>query len=266
MKYDIVYSVTAHESIECVYNLYENIVKYNAGLDVLVIFHLNEDLYSRLDAIPEADNLIFNPVRTDKRRFTQSLLWAHLGNFVIVRDLDFDIFALLASNCMFVRQVDYGLIGSGSPGMSPAPHELEQEGSVNFDDIKHEWFWSVYLQCPGIQKLFEAKRIGVNARCHEGAYIRKEVMQAIMDFCQTHIIRKIQLIDGLDWIEILFPSLEKYFTGRIGARYCKHFPFVREIRREEILEIAGGEGDYNIVKRVARDMKNEIRRFICTLP
>ena len=72
-RYDIVYSITAHECPECVQQLYDNIIRYNAGLRVLVVFHINEALHAVVHSIPSHDNLFFIPTRTDKVRFIASI-------------------------------------------------------------------------------------------------------------------------------------------------------------------------------------------------
>jgi len=262
---NIVYSITAHESIECVYDLYRNIMRYNAGLECLVVFHLNPLLFSQIDQIPSHDNLWFHPAPTEKARFSWSILLAHLENYHFIKDIPFDFFCLLASNCMFVRQVDYPKLQSETPRLSHKLHEFASEPSINFEDIRQEWFWPVFQQCQEIIDLFQEYKIGINARSHEGAYFRKEVMKKIFDFCERHIIGRIALPDGLGWEEVVLPSLEKYLTGQIGTRYCHHFPFDREIPEEEILKMAAGEGECNIIKRVERSMESKTRRFINAL-
>jgi len=264
MRYDLIYSITAHESIECVYNLYENIIKFNTGLSCLVVFHVNPFLFSQTDQIPSRENLWFHPTPTEKKRFSGSLLLAHLQNFDLVREHDFDLFCTLASNCMFVRQVNYEQLLAITPLLSARPHEREQDASINFESIEQEWFWSIYLQCQAIVDLFEVNRIGVNARSHEGAYFRKDVMARICEFCERNIVGRIDLLDGVGWEEIIFPSLEKYLTGQLGTRYCRHFPFDREITQAELIEMAEGPEAPNIVKRVERSMESKVRRFICT--
>lgn len=266
MRYDIVYSITAHESIECVYNLYENILQFNPGLNCLVIFHVNPLLFSQIDQIPARDNLWFHPAPTEKNRFSWSILLAHLANYDLVRDINFDFFCLLASNCMFVRSVDYERIRSTTPVISPAPHEFAKDVSINFENIEQEWFWSVFLQCQEMVDLFQANRIGVNARSHEGAYFRKDVFAQIYAFCEHHIwgASCVFLPDGIGWEELIIPSLEKYLTGQLGTRYCKHFPYDREITEAELLALAASQEHYNIVKRVERSMESSVRRFICT--
>mgnify|MGYP001607182952 CR=1 FL=1 len=105
--YDIIYSTCAHESIECLYNLYENIQKFHPGLYAAFIVHANPDLYAKKDEIPRAENLIWHPDPTVKERFTSKLFLGHLENFRYASTVcDFHFFSTLASNCMFVRPTD----------------------------------------------------------------------------------------------------------------------------------------------------------------
>ncbi len=264
--YDIVYSVTAHESIECVYNLYENIVQHNSQAECLVVFHVNDLLAGQIQTVPAPENLLFNPRITEKARFTQTLMLAHIDNFRYVECLgiEFKFFALLASNCMFVRDTEQWLIERDTPVLDGLPHENEQDPGINFEHIEQEWFWQIYMECQDVVDVFRKNRIGVNARCHEGSYFRKDVFGRICEFCEQHIVGKIELKDGIDWQEIFFPSLEKYFTGRLGTRYCQHFSFEGEIPIRSLVRIAHGNGECNIVKRVERSMDSRVRQFICT--
>ena len=261
-RYDIVYSVTAHESIECVYNLYENIMKFNSGLECAIIFHVNEFLNSQRYLVPISRGLFFNPIITEKSAFTKSIMLAHLDNYEYFRDIDFDLFCLLASNCMFICQVNYKLLEDTTPKLADNVFEDKKDPSINFDKIEKEWFWPIYEKCLSLVELFRMNKIGAQARGHEGAYFRKDVFGSIYDFCMNNIVGKFDLPDGAGWEEIIIPSLESYFTGSLGTRYCKHFRFDREISNDELIEFVNSSSPQNIVKRVERSMDSKVRRFI----
>ena len=116
MKTDILYSITAHEKPECVWNMYENIMKYHRGLRVEVIVHANPILYEELQSnMPPSSTMLLHAEPTFKERFTSSLFLAHLANFKYMQKVDFEFFCPLASNCMFVHEPLIDIIRNETP-------------------------------------------------------------------------------------------------------------------------------------------------------
>mgnify|MGYP001620107363 CR=1 FL=1 len=176
MKYDIIYSITAHEHIASVFGMYENIVKLHRGLAVLVVVHCEEPLYALKDTIPQRENLLFNPIRTKKERFSSSIFFAHLDNYNLVSHHDFDFFCTLSSNNMFVRQVDLEDINKsiGVLDVSPTGYSLGD---------KEMWMWEEFVKNEALVSLFKKYDIGVMVSPHPGTYYRKGVINFIVSFC-----------------------------------------------------------------------------------
>ena len=253
------YSITAHECPECVQQLYDNIIRYNAGLRVLVVFHINEALHAVVDSIPSHDNLLFNPTRTDKARFTASIFLAHLDNYRFVKGIDFGLFCTLASNSLFVRQVDMEHIEANTPALAVGPT------GYSLGDTE-TWSADEFVKNEALVALFKERDIKVEVAIHFGAYFRKETMGFIAAFCEQYgITTEIFPNDKIAAEEIVLSSLEKYATGRVAKRYAVWLPTMTMEDVKELIETGGcrdsADKHYTII-RVGREETNEIRKMI----
>lgn len=259
MKYDLIYSCTAHEKHEVVYNLYENIMKFHKGLNVLVLFHCNPPLYKDcVDLLPQHDNLVFHPTPTFKERFTSSLFLAHLANFKYMQDIDFEFFCTLASNCMFVHPPLIDIIRNETPHL-----KVTQTGYKMPDPDR--WSHTEFVKNAGLVEIFKQLDAEVCLMTHEGAYFRKQTMGAMVALCDNWGINKELFVNEIAAEEIVLPSLEKYLTGAIGKRYCAWIP---GITMENVADvIATGTckslaGTFNNILKIPRDMNNPMRKLL----
>lgn len=261
-KYDIVYSITAHESIECVYNLYENIIKFNPDIDCLVIFHVEDKLYEQRVTLPIHKNLIFNPIHTKKQRFTSTILLAHIDNYLYVKNYDFDFFCFLDSNNLFIKPIDYNTIKAETPvlNITKTGYKLPSWDT---------WQYEEFFKNKNIVKIFKDNDIEICVSTHCGMYLRKEVMNYVVDFCKSKGIEKEAFTyDHFAAEEIILPSLVKYSTGLLPKRYCWQQYDYTEKDVMDIIE--KGEWretknlHHNIVK-AKRDINDPLRKFINNL-
>ena len=261
MKYDIVYSIPAHESPECVYNMYENIVKFNEGISVLVIFHANPSLHLQCESLPKHENMLFHPIPTFKDRFTSKLFLAHMENYRFIHGVDFDFFCTLASNCMFLRPVDYKMLRD-TPQLRPT-----QTGYKMPDPDR--WMYKEFIKNEKLNEIFRQVEIEICVITHEGAYFRKEVMGAMSVFCNSWgINEKIFVHDTIPAEEIILPSLEKYLTGKVSKRYCGWIPGITLQQVKEICQTGTCKalaGHYNNIVKIPRIATDEKRLYINSL-
>ena len=254
-KYDIVYSITAHEAIDCVWNLYENIMEFHPGLNVLVVFHTSKKLYRECEKFPERDNLWFHPIPKDKARFTSAIFLAHLKNYSLIERMNFDLFCTLASNCMFVRP--YTPVTPAELAPSPTGYSLGDE---------ERWQAQEFLKNPKLVDVFERESIKVETNIHEGAYFRKETIEWIVLFCWDNGIDEDAFLhDTLAAEEVILPSLEKRATGRVGPRYAAWIP---GITLEDVKSMAetgtcrSVVGDHFNIVKIPRKMDDPMRIYI----
>lgn len=259
--YDIVYSVTAHESVDCLWDLYFNIRKFHkqSGLRVLVIFHCSPALHKEAKAMApdNTSNPLFHPNPSVKARFTASLFLAHLENFRYLQEqgIEFDYFSTLASNCLFVRP--YETVIPAPLNVTPTKYSLGDEDKWQAEEFKKN---------PKLVEVFKKHEIAVACTIHEGAYFTKDVFGFIVDFCKENgIDRDAFEHDTLAAEEVILSSLEKYATGVLGKRKGVWIPGITLSDVKSISETGGcrstGDGIFNIVK-IPRSMNDEKRKYI----
>ena len=262
-KYDIVYSVTAHENPAALVNMYTNIVRFNKGLNVLAIFHCSIKLYKdmRVFGTPETPTLMFHPAPTDKARFSCTLFLAHLENYRHLEEqgIEYDYFCTLASNCLFVRPVSLDDIRDSTPELN-----IGATGYTLGDEDR--WQASEFKKNPAVLNVFQSLDIEVVTNIHEGAYFKKEVFGSIAHICHKQEINRAAFVcDTLAAEEVILPSLEKYCTGVVSKRYAVWIPGITLEDVKSIAETGGCKStvtsNYNIVK-VPRDMEDEKRKYI----
>lgn len=261
-KYDVIYSVTAHESPECVWNLVENIKRYHNGKNVLVVFHINNYLKNTLPYYDSPRHIVlFNPEVVDKEKYTSDIFLAHLSNYRMIKNLQFDFFCTLASNCLFVREPNWRLIEKETPGLFPGRSSEKFEIP---DTTKA--FWDEFVKNQHLVDLFTEHEVQPILKNHEGTYYKKSVFNYIFWFyILGRVDKKAFTNDVLAFEEVLFPSLEKYATGVVSRRFCGLCPDITKDQLMELIDTGGCPplpGDwYNIVK-VPRDINNELRKII----
>lgn len=260
MKTDIVYSITAHESPECVWNMYENIIKFHKGLYVEVIVHANPPLYEELRRnMPPTSTLLLHPEPTYKERFTSSLFLAHLANYEYMKDVDFDFFCPLASNCMFVHSPLIDIIRSETPRLNIIKTGYKMPDA-------ERWMYKEFIKNEKLHEIFLQNNIEICVVTHEGAYYRKNVMEAMLKFCQSwEINKKIFVNDCIPAEEIVLPSIEKHLTGELGKRYCGWIPNIKESDVQSVIETGtcpSLAGHWNNILKIPRDMENPLRKML----
>lgn len=250
MKYDIVFSVTVHESPECLYDLINNIEFYNTGLRFLIVLHVNDYMYNVIATTNTC--VLINPNYYDKRTFTSSILQAHIDNFNFASKIhSFDFFMLLASNCMFVKKIQW-----------PLP---SYEGPVRRDDDFLGCQWRSFKKNAAIIKVFyDLKTPIILRRFHEGVIYSYELMHKIVDFIDEQRLLEI-IKEQTCFEEILLPTIEVLLQGYTSLRLCKIYlnNHNLEATQRDVIDLRNDNTDPTcIVKRVPRRLNDPVRRFI----
>lgn len=265
VNYDFIYSVVAHESPECIWNLRDNIIKTHPGKKVLIVIAVNNYL---AEVMPydgtSRDHVIFNSDIRDRQKYTSDIFIAHLSNYRMVEKYSFSYFCTLSSNCLFLKEPDYDRIEMGTPKLAVtgnSPGFKIPDTTANF--------WDEFRKNDILLRFFKEFNIEPVLRNHEGVYYRRSVINYISWAAVLGGIKKEAFTnDVLAFEEVLFPSLEKLATGVVSRRYCGLIP---EIKESDIMSIftTGGcpslvGNHYNIVK-VPRDMGDPLRKLVNSL-
>jgi len=105
--YSILFSITAHENIECLIKLIENIFLFHENAAVIAHISLqspitSKEISEKLHIIP---NVFINPIRVPTLNY--KTLTPLLANFILSEQIQFEYICLLASNCFFYRKGAY---------------------------------------------------------------------------------------------------------------------------------------------------------------
>lgn len=224
-KIDIAYSITVHESIECVIDLIYNICYFNKENKIIIILHPNNLIYEQLKPIHLPNFVMINNKPSIKSRCTYSIMKAHIENFNSIKHCNFEIFCLIASNCMFVKQVSMDKIKTIVKPITQYNQQYEHVGitNTNMDD---------FTKNDKILEIFKTHNIAIKKCFHEGSVFRYDVFEQIVQFIET---TNIEANIEHDFVaeEILLASVENFITNTNAKRICTftngHLPKTKDI-------------------------------------
>lgn len=252
----IIYSLLAHESIECANDLILNIKKFTVN-PFLIIINLNHELFGKKDEIIN-DNVIINPNPNDKKWATSDILKGHIDNFNYLNrvNIKFEYFILLASNCMFIRKFDVSKLDLDYTTKIT-------EKSWNPVDIKtKDYWWPIFLKNKSLINIFLKHKIYPEKGSHEGAIYKHEQFEQIINK-----INELKLFENI-LIEVPFEeffllSLEFYLFGKRQPRICKIYWNNKDwyVKISDIESEISNNGFY-MVKRIPRSLNDPVREFI----
>jgi hypothetical protein len=257
-SYDIIYSLTVHEYPDVINDTLRNIKKYNINNKILIILHANINIYKTF--IPDndiKDITLINPKPYDKNLFTMSLLKAHFDNYeyLIQKGIQFKFMMLLASNCMFCKQM---------PKMTNVePLRITTQRYTKAMHKNNDADWPPFYCNKKIFRILRNNDVGITKSQHEGCVLSWDLAECMNKYLRINNV--FNLVEKeTQFEEILLPSLEIYFQGSIGYRYCKVYwenPGYMATRND-ISEIINSNNNVCVVKRVPRDLNSDIRKFI----
>jgi hypothetical protein len=257
--YDIVYSIIAHENQEYLLKLIENIKKYNKNYNILILFHLNDELYETFK--PSINNVLINDIHYNKKTFHHSLTVAHIDNYnyLIKNYINFKYIILLASNCMFIKQMKLIKSPNYTDNLTTCDNNLKRTNHACFDSFNKN---------KDIMNILTRDKICIYTEQHEGSFYTKKLFGKIAKYIENnHLFSKIN--EELQFEEIILVSLAKYFNSNNFILYCKVFWNNNNYMVTEF-DIDTIRNDQNnhicIVKRVPRDINSNIFKYIDNLP
>lgn len=267
-KFNIVFSIPVHEKYEVVIDLILNVFGFNPEC-AIVLHYANgfREAKSAISfdefesAIKKIGNVYVNPetVRTGM----YDIIQAHVSNFrYIESQIDFEYFALTASNELFIKE---GLFN----------HIKNYDAGVSFIDIDSEKKWIIaglakqdkvlidYLSSKGWNKI-----MGSHV---EGSFYRKELMSEIVEHIESFFDYKIK---GVFYPrdEVFFPTFlwniaqEKELNILNPGLYCwtpwNKSCFQWDIRVKDVKRLLKFCPNIFSVKRIPRVIDNHTRIYI----
>jgi hypothetical protein len=254
LKYDIVYSLLAHESLESLYNLIENIFSNNLNYNIAIIIHFNNYMIDNFNTTIE--NVFINDIYYDKKLYNHTILKAHSDNFNYFekKKIKFQYFIPLSSNCMFIKQMNI-------------PSDYKYSNIQYKEDFKintsSAWHWKKILKNKNIIEIFKKNKIPIRIGFHEGRIIFYNLFKKINDFIiENKIFSNIE--EECVFEEFIIPSLEAYFNNNINSN-CILKLYKNRLNEKNCItynKLKNLHKNIFLVKRVPRDLKNNIRIIV----
>jgi hypothetical protein len=254
--YNIVYSITFHQSIEFVNHFLKNIEKYNKENNYLIIIHLSDKLYNQKDNLYKK-NVMINPIHYNKKLFTHLLMKPFFENFeyLISQNICFDNFMTLTSSNRLVRQAPKFVLQNINKlkGVSEPPEALDK--FLNCPD--QPWHWPAFLKNKDILKIFQDNKMKIIGGQVSGRLYSKNIMEKICKFIRVNKIMEL-IKEELCFEEIILPTLANYYMNTNQLVYCHTFwnkpssiPNVNEVK-----QILNEKPHIFIIKRFPEDLNH----------
>lgn len=228
MKYNILFSITAHESIESLQLLIQNILYFNKNCGVIIhlsqSFQIEETILNKIKAIP---HVYINPTRLYTMNY--KILTPISSNMEYSMNIDYEYLCLSASNCFFYRYGAYDYIKQYDYG---AYAFKMTDFTGKFKDCRN---YSITIGGENLPHFYSGQ--------HEGVFMKKELIPRLLksfyDFCPLE--RMNNIMDTTEetilqtGINILFKDLKR------GYPIC----LLRDRMRNESL---GTDSSYDLNK------------------
>lgn len=249
--FDIVYSVLVHEKLDCVLDFIYNICYFNKSNKILIVIHPNEEIFFQIKNIQLPNFIIINPKPYNKNKYTYSLLKGYIDNFNLISHINFNVYCIIASNCMFVKNVDMKIINEIANDID----NYNQHFTLEYLKINHKDF----LKNDELIEFFKKLNIDIKIEFHEGAVYTKKLFQNIIDFIESNNLIPMIKFDFVAE-EILLATIENYLTNKIRVRTCK---FVNErLPRKKDIDLIIGLKNKFLVKKIPRIINHRARLLV----
>ena len=259
--FDIVYSFTFHESPICMLDSILNIITFNHLNKIIIICSINDSMNEQMKNVKLPPNIIIHP---KIRSSHMGMLWntnlfdAHMNNleYIKMKGFNFDYFCTLASNEMFIKNVDINVIKNK---LKLEPKEFVPAKPSKILDKLNSWVhYKSFMNNYNLCSFFLVNGFEPFAQQHEGAILPKNVMDNILKLYQKDNFnnRVINTQDVL--LEEVFIPTYLHNNYNYNGFVLTHRNFVNySISLEDIKTT-----DLYSVKRVPRQLEHETRCFI----
>lgn len=265
----IIFSIPIHEKLEVVFDQIENYKFFNPDCGIVLHFSKKFDYGNSAitreefeEKVRNIGNIFINPISV--RTGWADIIQAHLSNFYYVKEqCEFEFFALCASNELFIRAGLYQWIREYDCGIKCG--EVTESTST-------AWPQGKMAQKDAVLKKILQEIGGKKIICAqvEGTFFRRALFD---DICE--VINR-----NYDYrsMEFPYPREEIYFSTIIGNwkeqgkkinLYLNGFftfiPWYEEdfrIKIEDIKRLREENAQYFSVKRIERDVNDNIRKYI----
>ena len=255
--FNLVFSVITNKKVLNVLSFISNVIKFNKKNNILILLHLDEKNY-KIKKIYENSYVKVNNIYYDKMKGTTLELLPIIDNFNYLEKMhiNYNNYIYLSSNSRFIKQ-----------NKKIQNYELEYKLIKTKQDISklRKWHWKRFKKNKEIVRIFKDLQIELTGFNLSGVIFDYKLMRDIVLFINKYKLLE-QVVDGYGIIEILIPSLSKYFLGyklksilKIYFNRKKYIPKIEDIKKE-----LNNDNIY-IVKTIPDNFNNKVYKFIQNL-
>lgn len=261
---DIVFSIPIHQRLEVVLDQIFNFLHFNPNCGLVLHFSQGFDYANSkitkeqfLRIIDKIGNIFVNP--NSVRTGFADIIQAHLSNFEFISfNVDFEFFAICASNELFVRSGLYDLIKTTDCGFNTCCIEQANDWKYGHALFRDEALKS-YLKKKNSSKIVFTTP--------EGQYYKKQIFCKIFEEIKSFYNYQ-EMKEAYPREEIYFPTIlsnlkeQNIVRGEIFTYSAYHFAYLWDVCRLEVDKISKSSGNLFSVKRVDRELNNVIRSYL----
>lgn len=220
----IIFSMTAHESVDCLHDLIVNIKKAFVHHDICILLSLTQWLndsfnnsYEFVKIVTVRDNNL--PIWGNLNLFQQHIL--NMG-YLIANNIEYDFFWFVCSNEMFIKVVpeDY-MVNSALKIIDVKPQLSDQEYEIYYNQFitsQHSWMWIEYMKKDEhMMHYLRENKFMLHSMGHEGMVLPYHLVSEIYTEYVKNELYAQSNFKGYVMEEIFVPTyiLNKYIVNNL---------------------------------------------------
>lgn len=269
----IVFSLTAHEDIECLYDLIDNIKKCFIHYDIIILLSLTDNLYNIFTNKYDFVKIITCRPSNLKMWGTIHLFHQHMLNlkYIYENNIKYDFFWFVASNEMFIKIVppnfidEYGLkIISKKDPINDIDYDIYYNNFIT--NKEHHWMWvNPCKQDTHFTDYMYKNKFKLYSGQHEGFVLPYNLMLEVFDEYNKNKIYEESVFKDYVMEEIFMFTyiVNKYNTaGGYPKFFC--FRYIYSLENKVTYEIIEEKllNTHLSIKPVIRKYDDPLRIFI----
>lgn len=272
IMHKIIFSVTAHESVDCLHDLIVNVKKAFVHYDICILLSLTQGLNAVFDNTYEFVKII--TVRDDNLPVwgNINLFQQHILNmeYLFANNIEYDFFWFVCSNEMFIKVVpeDYMdhwalKIIDAKPRLSDHAYETYYN---KFITDHHHWMWIEYLKKDEhMMKYLHENKLIVHSMGHEGMVLPPHLASEIYNEYVNSELYAQSTYKGYVMEEIFVPTylLNKYNVANLEEKCFRYVYTYGYIDYDTIMRNIGER--HVSIKPVTRKYDDALRTIVRNL-
>jgi hypothetical protein len=268
--YRIIFSLTAHENIDCLYDIISNIKKVFLYYDITILISLTYDLNENFD------NNKFDFVKVVSIRDNTYEMWGNINLFhqhiliieyIFKNKLEYDFLWFVSSNEMFIKIVPPNFLNNYSMKIINSKDKVnDKDYEIYYSNLlntENNWLWIELLKKDNymLNYLYKNKFI-INACQHEGLVLPSSIVLELFNEYKNNELHEKSTYKKYVMEEIFMPTyiLNKYNIDNFNV-FC--FRYLYKLGNAKYDEIINSLSEHHLsIKPVKRNYNDIMRTTI----